>query len=125
MLFGGLLALGHSLLFEIWAPLPVASGHHLPLFKTVLLMTGISNILCYNLYGYLLKRFTATFLSFVGLLSPIFASINSWIILKEPPSWPIFLSTGVIALGLFIVYKAELKQGYIVKKGNAGYLDSN
>jgi len=73
----------------------------------------VYSIFCYNLYGYLLKRFTATFLSFAGLLSPIFASFNAWLILKEPPSPVIFLATGIVSLGLFFVYQAELKQGYI------------
>jgi drug/metabolite transporter (DMT)-like permease len=79
-------------------------------------MAFVSNILCYNLYGTMLKRFTATFLSFLGLLSPIFASFHGWIFLNEPPSWIIFLSTGIVSLGLWIVYAAELKQGYIVIK---------
>ena len=64
----------------------------------------------------MLKKYTATFLSFIGLLSPIFASLNSWIILGETPSWVILLSTTFVSLGLFIIYQAELKQGYIVKK---------
>jgi drug/metabolite transporter (DMT)-like permease len=64
----------------------------------------------------MLKKYTATFLSFMGLLSPIFASLNSWLILGEPPSWQILLSTSIVSLGLFIVYQAELKQGYILKK---------
>ena len=79
-------------------------------------MTLISNILCYNLYGYMLKKFTATFVSFMGLLSPIFASLNSWVLIGEPPSLTILISTGVVSLGLFIVYQAELKQGYFMKK---------
>jgi len=51
-----------------------------------------------------------------GLLSPIFASLNGWLFLGEPLSWVIFLSTGIVSLGLWVVYSAELKQGYIVKK---------
>jgi drug/metabolite transporter (DMT)-like permease len=34
--------------------------------------------------------------------------------LGEPISWTIVLSTGVVCLGLWVVYRAELKQGYIV-----------
>ena len=82
-------------------------------------MMLLYNVLCYNLYGFLLKRFTATFLSFMGLLSPIFASLSAWVFLGEPPSWQIFLATGIVSIGLFIVYRAELKQGYIVKKPSA------
>jgi len=113
MLFGGLLALINSLLVESWSPTPVNSGGALPFLGGTLLMTLISNIICYNLYGMMLKRFTATFLSFMGLLSPIFASLNSWVVLGEKPSLIIFASTTVVSLGLWMVYQAELKQGYI------------
>lgn len=116
MLFGGALAFIHSFFVDSWNPIPLATEHLAPFLKSTLLMTLISNIICYNLYGLLLKRYTATFLSFVGLLSPIFASLTAWIFLGEPLSWTIFLSTGIVSCGLFIVYQAELKQGYIVRK---------
>ncbi len=116
MLIGGILAFIHSFFVDSWTPVPIAEGHVSSFMQGTLLMTLISNILCYNLYGMFLKRFTATFLSFVGLLSPIFASITSWIILGESPSWVIFASTGIVSIGLFIVYQAELKLGYILKK---------
>ena len=116
MLIGGFLALIHSFFIDSWAPVPVATANFLPFIKGVVIMTFISNILCYNLYGMMLKKYTATFLSFMGLLSPIFASINAWIILGETPSPLIFGSTAIVSLGLWIVYQAELKQGYIVSK---------
>lgn len=116
MLLGGAFALGHSLLVESWAPWPVSAGD-MPVFvKGTLLMTVISNIVCYNLYGMLLKRFTATFLSFMGLLSPVFASLNSWLFLGEPLSPTIFLGTAIVSVGLWLVYSAELAQGYIRSK---------
>lgn len=119
MLLGGLLALFHSSLIENWAPIPVEASA-LPSFgQGILIMTLISNILCYNLYGYLLKKFTATFLSFMGLLSPIFASLNSWIFLGEAPSLVIFLSTAIVSVGLWMIYSAELRQGYIRKTETA------
>lgn len=119
MLFGGTLALIHSLFVESWSPIPVVSGEMLPFVQKTLLLTFISNFLCYNLYGYLLRRFTATFLSFVGLFSPIFASFNSWLLLGETPSWQIFLSTGVLLIGASLIYREELKQGYILKTDKA------
>jgi len=115
MLFGGGLALAHSYILDSTL-LPVATENLVPFVKGTLIMTLISNIICYNLYGYLLKRFTATFLSFMGLLSPIFASISGWLLLGEAPSPTIIFSTAIVSLGLWIVYKQELKQGYIVKK---------
>jgi len=115
MLIGGLIALLHSCLSENWSPLPVASSHFGAFFQGILIMTFISNILGFNLYGLMLKKFTATFLSFMGLLSPIFASISSWLILNETPSPVIFLSTAVVSIGAWLVYSAELRQGYILK----------
>ena len=115
MLFGGFIALMHSLIVDSWNPVPIAEGHVYSVLKSVLIITFISNIVCYNLFGMMLKRYTATFLSFMGLLSPIFASLHGWIFLQESPSWTIFLSTGIVSIGLWIVYYAELKQGYIQK----------
>ncbi|NGX63281.1 MAG: S-adenosylmethionine/S-adenosylhomocysteine transporter [Candidatus Anoxychlamydiales bacterium] len=116
MLLGGIFALTHSYFFDAWTPIPVSSGHNLAFIQGILSYTIVSNIICYNLYGYLLKKYTATFMSFVGLLSPIFASFSEWVLLKTPPSPIILGSTCIIILGLYIVYKEELKQGYIVKE---------
>jgi drug/metabolite transporter (DMT)-like permease len=112
MLIGGLLALGHSYFVESWA-IPFAPTAFPAFLQGTLIMTLISNIICYNLYGLMLRRFTATFLSFMGLLSPIFASLNSWFFLGEAPSPTIFLSTGIVSIGLWLIYSAELRQGYI------------
>jgi drug/metabolite transporter (DMT)-like permease len=116
MLLGGTLAFAHSFFIETWAPTPIASGAFLPFLKGVAIIILISNVICYNLYGMALKRFTATFLSFVGLLSPIFATFNEWLLIGTTPQWTIFASTAVVCSGLFLVYRAELKQGYIVKE---------
>ncbi len=116
MLIGGGLAFLHSLLVEQWTPLPVHVSQFLPFAGWSLAVIFVSNIVCYNLYGMLLKKFTATFLSFLGLLSPIFASLHGWLFLNEPFSWLILFSTGVVSIGLWIVYAEEIKQGYIVKQ---------
>jgi len=124
MLIGGAIALFHSYLVEPWNPIPVSASGLLPFSQGILIMTLISNILCYNLYGLMLKKFTATFVSFMGLLSPIFASLTEWIFMGTPPSPIIFLSTAVVSSGLWIVYSAELKQGYIMPKTNAAKVSS-
>ncbi len=118
MMIGGILAFGHSFLIESWQPTPVAVGSFAPFLGWTLLMAFISNIVCYNLYGMMLKRYTATLLSFIGLLSPVFASFHGWLFLGESLSLMIFASTGIVCLGLWIVYGAELKQGYITNREN-------
>lgn len=115
MLFGGTIALIHSFFIDSWNPLPITPGHTSDVMGIVMLMTLLFNVLCYNLYGMMLRRYTATFLSFIGLLSPIFASLNGWLFLGEPLSWTILLSTAIVSSGLSLVYYAELKQGYIQK----------
>lgn len=114
MVFGGGMALIHSLFIDTWNPWPVVPGSGSFFLGGVLAITVISNLICYNLYGYMLKKFTATFLSFAGLLSPIFASLSAWVLIGEKPAPVIFISTAIVSLGLWIVYQAELKQGYVV-----------
>ena len=114
MFLGGIFALGHSFLTENWNPLPVTN--YPGFLQGVLLMILISNLFCYNLYGWLLKHFTATFLSFAGLTTPLFAAFFGWIILGETVSWTFFLSVGIISIGLWLVYAEELRLGYIVRR---------
>lgn len=126
MAIGGIMALISSYFIDGWTPsLPIAQGSAAPFALGLAGMTLLYNIICYNLYGFLLKRVTATFLSFMGLLSPIFASLIGWLFLGELPSWQIFVSTGFVSIGLFIVYRAELKQGYIVSRSKSASPDSS
>jgi len=119
MVIGGVFALVHSLFVDSWTPFPVAAGSFPAFAQGLFIMIFISNILCYNLYGLMLKRFRATFVSFMGLLFPVFASLNSWILLGEPLSPVIFLSTAIVSIGLWLFYSAELRQGYIQKQAEA------
>ncbi|NGX61203.1 MAG: S-adenosylmethionine/S-adenosylhomocysteine transporter [Chlamydiae bacterium] len=110
MILGGCIALLHSFFVESWAPFPVSN--YVGFFQGVALMILVSNIICYNLYGWLLKKFTATFLSFAGLMTPLFAAFFGWAFLGETVTWIFFLSIGIISIGLGIVYFEELRLGY-------------
>lgn len=114
MVIGGALALGHSYFTDNWDPTPVTE--YSGFFKGVGLLILVSNLVCYNLYGWLLKRFSATFLSFAGMMTPLFAAFFGWAVLGETVTWPFFASMGVVSLGLWLVYSEELRLGYITKK---------
>lgn len=114
MILGGVFALVHSALVEKWDPTPVSDAAGF--MKGILLIILISNLVCYNLYGWLLKRFSATFLSFAGLVTPLFAAFFGWAIHKETVPWTFFLSVGILSFGLWLVYSEELRLGYIIKK---------
>ncbi|MBA3752332.1 DMT family transporter [Candidatus Dependentiae bacterium] len=110
MFVGGLLALVTSYATESWKPFPVTEW--LPFLQALLLLVVIANIIFYNLYGYLLKSYTATFLSFAGFLCPLFVAIFGYFFLGESFSWHLSISFFFVFVGLIIFYHEELRQGY-------------
>lgn len=110
MLIGGGFSLVHSSLFEKWDPVPVTE--FLPFAECAILLIIISNLICYNLYGALLKRFSATFMSFAGFTTPIFTAVFGWIFLGEMVTWQYYLSLAIVFPGLLIFYQDELKRDY-------------
>jgi drug/metabolite transporter (DMT)-like permease len=115
MLFGGILALIHSFLSgESWHPIPVNNLRSFLMYSTIMCL--ISNIICYNLYGVLLKRFSATFMSFAGLICPMFASLFGFIFLDEIISWHFFASMALFAIGLMIFHQQEIIHSKLPRK---------
>lgn len=108
MVWGGVLALGNSLAMETWDPVPVTQLE--PFLESALLLAVISNFICYNLYGHLLKSYSATFLSFAGFMTPLFTAFFGWLYLNEEVSWAFYLSASVIFMGLLLFYYEELRQ---------------
>lgn len=109
MALGGTIALIHSYFAgESWAPIPVTDFS--PFLHNTLWMCLISNIICYNLYGFLLKRYTATFMAFSGLITPLFASFFGWFFYHETITWHFFASLIIFSISLALFYQEELKQ---------------
>lgn len=113
MLLGGAMAIGHSLAVETWNPIPVTE--FLPFFECVILLMIISNFICYNLYGVLLRKYSATFMSFAGFTTPMFSALFGWLFLAEPIAWPFFASSLIVFMGLFLFYQEELRYGYYLR----------
>lgn len=110
MFMGGGLALIHSFAIEDWHPFPVTN--YPIFFECTLLLIVISNLICYNLYGTLLKRYTATFMSFAGFTTPLFTALFGWLVLGEIVTWPFYLSFIIVLFGLLLFDQDELKQSY-------------
>lgn len=109
MLIGGILALVHSYAIgENWTPVPIIDNQYAAFIECAFWMTIISNVVCYNLYGYLLKRFSATFMSLAGLVTPLFASLFGWYFLDETITWHFFASMALFSVGLAIFYQEEI-----------------
>lgn len=110
MAIGGVLALSHSFAVEDWNPFPVTN--YTIFFECTLLLILISNLICYNLYGNLLKRYSATFMSFAGFTTPLFSAIFGWLLLGEVVTWPFYLSFAIVFSGLLLFDQEELKKSY-------------
>jgi drug/metabolite transporter (DMT)-like permease len=109
MLLGGIFAISQSALTETWDPIPVSNA---PLFFSLaFLVMVISNFLAYNIYGYLLKRYTATFLSFAGFITPLFTALFGFLFLGEMVSNSFWIASSVVFIGLYIFSREELRRG--------------
>lgn len=108
MLIGGLLSLGTSFILESWDPTPVTNWA--AVLKGSAYMLVVSNLLAYNLYSYLLKLFSATFISFAGFVTPLFAAVYGIFFLNESLSWDFVAASGIVFVGLYLFYKEELKK---------------
>lgn len=111
MFVGGVLSFITSGIFETWDPFPVTEWW--PFLKITFAIIIVANLVYYNLYGYLLRTYTATFMSFAGFLCPLFAAAFGWYFLDEQVSGTFFFSLLVVVIGLTIFYQEELRQGYI------------
>lgn len=114
MFGGGILALIFSFFTEgiIHGVVPVSSWPEFIGLVTFIII--ISNIICHNMYGYLLREYTATLISFVGFLAPMFAAVYGWALYSMgyqyggPITWHFCLSSAIVFVGLFLFYKDEL-----------------
>lgn len=105
MASGGLLSLITSYIIEGPAPVynPIAFS------KGLIITIFISNILCHNIYAGLLRKYSATFMSFTSFLSPLFAALYGWAFFQETISWHFYFSIVIVLVGLYIFYQDELK----------------
>ena len=113
MFLGGAIALITSLLTESWTPYPFTQ--FIPFLQLTVLIIVTANLIFYNLDAYLLKFYTATFLSFAGFTCPIFTAILGWLFLSEYFSLNLILSFVFVSIGLYIFHQEELRQGYVRK----------
>ena len=107
MLSGGILAFGTAFVFEGFETIKVFNI--VPFCGYLFLLIFASNVVFYNLYGFLLKRYSFTLLSFVGFLTPIFGAVYGWLFLKESVTWHYGFSLVCVIIGLCLFYRQELR----------------
>ena len=70
----------------------------------------IGSVFCYNMFGYLLKRYTVTFFTLTGLTLPIFTAVFGYVFLDEKITWHFLVSFIIILISMYLFYKEELKE---------------
>jgi len=105
MFCGGFLALLTSFWFDGLSAVQNAHAFWPWLFYVVI----VSNVVCANLYGNLLKHYTATFISFAGFITPLFTALYGWGLLGETITWHFYASCAIVFSGLYLFYQDELK----------------
>lgn len=106
MFVGGLFALVTFFWFEGIESSPIFDLW--PFLGWVSLLILIANIIVYNFYGWLLKKYSVTFVTSAGFLCPVFGAFYGYFFLSENITWHYFVSFAFICLGLFIFYREEI-----------------
>jgi drug/metabolite transporter (DMT)-like permease len=68
-----------------------------------------NNIIAYNGFAFLMKRYSTTLLFFAGFLTPLFATLYGWLFLGEKVTWHFLVAALGVSVGLFLFYKAEVQ----------------
>ncbi len=105
MFAGGILALLTSMLFEDHSAYVT---DFVPFITILSIIIVVSNLICHNLYGALLKIYSPTMLSFTSFLSPLFAALYGWLFMHEIIPLHFYGSAGIIFIGLALFYSDEL-----------------
>jgi len=113
MFFGGLLLLFSSPIIDVWDPLPVSDFW--PFIQCLVAIAIVGNVISFNLYALLMKKYTATMVTFASFVEPLYAALYGWIFLHEHVSWKFFVSSVVVFVGIYLFYQEEMRQGYVEK----------
>jgi drug/metabolite transporter (DMT)-like permease len=100
LLLATLMMMPLALLFERPFELPIPSW---PALSSLLALSVFGTALAFVVYYYLIERVSATYVSMVTYLVPIFGVILGVLILDERLGWNAYLGCALILLGVMIV----------------------
>lgn len=107
---GGIGVTAYSLYFDYYKKLPCTLVTNWPLVSVYLFYIIIVGLICYTLYGYLLKEYSATLVSFFVCTEPLFASLYGWLLFRETVTQFFFIATFIVTVGLYIFYQEEFSK---------------
>lgn len=107
MLLGGILSL---VLWYILSDGPAVTGDVGQFILWTSLLIVVANVISYNFYGWLLNHLSITFMSAIGFLCPIFASIYGVVLLNEKLGASHLLALALVTFGLWLFYREEMQK---------------
>jgi len=117
MLAGGLISMGMSCAIEGKPAITIPTymiinsfDVYENAFASLVLLVCLSFsilIFCYSLYSYLLKHYTATFLSFTSFIAPVFTAFFDWVLMGIMVSTNFVISMVIVTIGLFLFHHGE------------------
>jgi len=107
MFIGGIFSLFTSFGVEGLKTSPVYNWPQFLFWVFLLIFTA--NVVSYNFYTWLIKRYSITFVTFAGFLCPIYGAFLGWFFLNEIITWHYFVALTFITAGLYVFYKDEMR----------------
>ena len=106
MFLAGIICLAISIFTGTYKTFP--SWPMLIKYEGMIIVLG--NIICYNMFGFLLKHYSATFVTLSGLILPVFTALYGYIFLGEIITWHFMLSLVILSFSMYLFYKEEIKK---------------
>lgn len=104
MALGGTGLMITSYFYESWPTTTLFTSW--PMFLGLLAaMSVFSNGVYCNLQGYLLNRYSLTFITLCGFMAPLFGAVLGWYFLSEAINWTFYVAVASVAGGLYLFTK--------------------
>ncbi len=111
LFFGGVASGLVSLFFESWNPFPVTNVSVVAPLILFLFITH--NLISQPLYGYLVKKYPVTLVSFATLVTPLTTAVLGFFLYDQPIGYTFLFSVITLAVAFALFYHEEKREGLI------------
>ena len=111
LFFGGVMSLVVSLISENWNPVPL---EHIAVVAPIILFIFIThNLIAQPLYGYLVKKYPVTLITFATLVTPLTSAALGYFLYGQAIGFTFVFSLFTLMGAFFLFYHEEKKEGLI------------
>lgn len=108
---GGILALICSLILEPWNPVPVTNAS--VVFPIIMFLLVSHNLLAQPLFGYLVKKYPVTLVTFATLITPLVTAVLGRCLYDQEIGWVFMFSLVTLLSSFYLFYHEEQKEGLV------------